>query len=118
MHDAVEGPELERGLPRLGEVFDLVRRRMGIYLELKVYPTTGVAARIDHVVDIGHYPRVTLSVQALRAVCRSFCRNSKRYRLSACEFVRGGCWCTRLVGWRASARRPSSKREILVRRLS
>lgn len=34
-HDWVEDPEAERALPRLREVFDLVRGRMGIYVELK-----------------------------------------------------------------------------------
>jgi len=34
-HDAVEDPRAERLLPRLSEVFDLVRGRMGIYVELK-----------------------------------------------------------------------------------
>jgi len=34
-HDAVEDPQAERTLPRLSEVFDLVRGRMGIYVELK-----------------------------------------------------------------------------------
>ena len=34
-HDAVPDVEAERGLPRLAEVFDLVRGKMGIYVELK-----------------------------------------------------------------------------------
>jgi glycerophosphoryl diester phosphodiesterase len=34
-HDAVLDPALENALPRLSEVFDLVRGRMGIYVELK-----------------------------------------------------------------------------------
>ncbi|MDQ6669503.1 MAG: glycerophosphodiester phosphodiesterase [Chloroflexota bacterium] len=34
-HDAVADARLERALPRLAEVFDLVRGRMGIYVELK-----------------------------------------------------------------------------------
>ncbi len=34
-HDAVRDAGLERGLPRLREVFELVRGRMGIYVELK-----------------------------------------------------------------------------------
>jgi len=34
-HDAVADPELERALPRLSDVFELVRGRMGIYVELK-----------------------------------------------------------------------------------
>jgi glycerophosphoryl diester phosphodiesterase len=34
-HDAVLDPLGERGLPRLSEVFELVRGRMGIYVELK-----------------------------------------------------------------------------------
>jgi glycerophosphoryl diester phosphodiesterase len=41
-HDPVEDPALERTLPRLDEVFDLVRGRMGIYVELKG-DATGVA---------------------------------------------------------------------------
>lgn len=34
-HDPVTDPALERTLPRLREVFDLVRGRMGMYVELK-----------------------------------------------------------------------------------
>jgi glycerophosphoryl diester phosphodiesterase len=34
-HDPVPDPEAERALPRLAEIFDLVRGRMGIYVELK-----------------------------------------------------------------------------------
>lgn len=34
-HDAPADPESERALPRLADVFDLVRGRMGIYVELK-----------------------------------------------------------------------------------
>src|SRR5436305_1244294 len=34
-HDPVEDAAAERALPRLSEVFDLVRGRMGIYVELK-----------------------------------------------------------------------------------
>src|ERR1700749_4066437 len=34
-HDPVDDPEAERALPRLADVFDLVRGRMGIYVELK-----------------------------------------------------------------------------------
>ncbi len=34
-HDAVLDADAERTLPRLSEVFDLVRGRMGIYVELK-----------------------------------------------------------------------------------
>jgi glycerophosphoryl diester phosphodiesterase len=34
-HDAVIDPAAERDLPRLSEVFDLVRGQMGIYVELK-----------------------------------------------------------------------------------
>jgi glycerophosphoryl diester phosphodiesterase len=34
-HDAVLDPVAEQQLPRLSEVFDLVRGRMGIYVELK-----------------------------------------------------------------------------------
>jgi glycerophosphoryl diester phosphodiesterase len=34
-HDAVLDPDLERALPRLSDVFELVRNRMGIYVELK-----------------------------------------------------------------------------------
>jgi glycerophosphoryl diester phosphodiesterase len=41
-HDAVDDPSLEPALPRLREVFDLVRGRMGIYVELKG-DGTGVA---------------------------------------------------------------------------
>lgn len=34
-HDAAENVDAERALPRLAEVFELVRGRMGIYVELK-----------------------------------------------------------------------------------
>jgi glycerophosphoryl diester phosphodiesterase len=34
-HDPVPDPDAERALPRLIDVFDLVRGRMGIYVELK-----------------------------------------------------------------------------------
>lgn len=34
-HDALLDADVERGLPRLADVFDLVRGRMGIYVELK-----------------------------------------------------------------------------------
>src|SRR5207248_3356241 len=34
-HDLVEEANAERMLPRLAEVFDIVRGRMGIYVELK-----------------------------------------------------------------------------------
>jgi glycerophosphoryl diester phosphodiesterase len=34
-HDMIQDPALENALPRLSEVFDLVRGRMGIYVELK-----------------------------------------------------------------------------------
>src|SRR5216683_833497 len=34
-HDAVADPDAERALPRLAEVFELVRGQMGIYVELK-----------------------------------------------------------------------------------
>ena len=34
-HDAVQDAALEHALPRLSEVFELVRGRMGIYVELK-----------------------------------------------------------------------------------
>jgi glycerophosphoryl diester phosphodiesterase len=34
-HDEVADLEAQRGLPRLGEVFELVRGQMGIYVELK-----------------------------------------------------------------------------------
>ncbi|GAC1319065.1 MAG: hypothetical protein NVSMB2_14170 [Chloroflexota bacterium] len=34
-HDPVDDPQDERALPRLREVFELVRGRMGIYVELK-----------------------------------------------------------------------------------
>jgi glycerophosphoryl diester phosphodiesterase len=34
-HDAVQDAALENALPRLSEVFELVRGRMGIYVELK-----------------------------------------------------------------------------------
>jgi glycerophosphoryl diester phosphodiesterase len=41
-HDPIEDPDQERELPRLVDVFDLVRGRMGIYVELKG-DGTGVA---------------------------------------------------------------------------
>ncbi len=34
-HDAVSDPAAERALPRLRDVFDVVRGRMGVYVELK-----------------------------------------------------------------------------------
>jgi glycerophosphoryl diester phosphodiesterase len=34
-HDPVDDPTLQKALPRLAHVFELVRRRMGIYVELK-----------------------------------------------------------------------------------
>ncbi len=51
-HDPLGDPELERALPRLRQVFELVRGRMGIYVELKG-PGTGTAfGDMLHVLDL------------------------------------------------------------------
>ena len=46
-HDPVPMPTPSSALPRLGEVFDLVRGRMGIYVELKGDGTGAGAGRPD-----------------------------------------------------------------------
>jgi glycerophosphoryl diester phosphodiesterase len=49
-HDAVLDDESERALPRLAQVFDLVRGRMGIYVELK---GEGTAAALGDLIRRG-----------------------------------------------------------------
>jgi glycerophosphoryl diester phosphodiesterase len=62
-HDPVTDPQLQAALPRLAEVFDLVRGRMGIYVELKGDAT---AAALVHLVRTGAARDVSLIVGSFR----------------------------------------------------
>jgi glycerophosphoryl diester phosphodiesterase len=79
-HDPVDDIDAERALPRLAEVFDLVRGRMGIYVELKGAETgaalgdlvrAGVADDVPLIVGSEHLTLVEEVRQAALAIPRS-----------------------------------------------
>lgn len=79
-HDPVADPQAERALPRLREVFDLVRWRMGIYVELKGEQTgtafgrllqTGAADGVRLIVGSAVLDLVAEAREAAPAVPRS-----------------------------------------------
>src|ERR1051326_2705862 len=79
-HDAASDPDAERDLPRLAEVFDLVRGRMGIYVELKGAATgsalgdlvrAGTADDVTLIVGSEHLDLVDEVHRAAPAIARS-----------------------------------------------
>jgi glycerophosphoryl diester phosphodiesterase len=63
-HDAPADEAAERALPRLAEVFELVRGRMGIYVELKGDATGDALARLVHSGAAHNVPLIAGSFRA------------------------------------------------------